>query len=139
MKTKIKVFLFVSLLYWGNTLFSEDYVVITHSSNAIDSLSVDQLRAIMLGDVNRWQGGGAVRLAVLKWGEFHGATIRAITGRRASQFSRAWKKLIFTGQGIAPREQGSVEEMLEYVAANEGSLGYVPVGQEGDAKVITID
>ncbi|MGB0372767.1 MAG: hypothetical protein ACPGN3_15640 [Opitutales bacterium] len=135
---KLKYIISIITLFLGANAFSAEYSIITHPSNATNSISAADAKSILVGALNRWETGSAVRLAVYKGGDFNESVIKAITGRSGSQFKRAWKKLIFTGKGIAPREQGDVESMVSFVMENENSFGYVPVGEEGGAKVLIV-
>lgn len=55
----------------------------------------------------------------------HDAVIQAHTQRSADQFDKYWKKLVFTGKGSAPATAKSDAEVLAYVAAHPGAVGYV--------------
>lgn len=131
--------LIILALGLSSILQAADYVFVTHPGNPLNSISADTAKSFLLGQTNRWESGGAVRLAVYKNGDFHESTIKTITGRSGSQFQRAWKKLIFTGKGIAPKELKDVPSMIEYVISTENSFGYVPAGKEGSAKVLVVN
>ncbi|MGB0372765.1 MAG: hypothetical protein ACPGN3_15630 [Opitutales bacterium] len=134
----IRKIIIAGFLTIASIVNAAEYSIITHPSNATNSISAADAKSILVGALNRWETGSAVRLAVYKGGDFNESVIKAITGRSGSQFKRAWKKLIFTGKGIAPREQGDVESMVSFVMENENSFGYVPVGEEGGAKVLIV-
>ncbi|MGB0370301.1 MAG: hypothetical protein ACPGN3_03060 [Opitutales bacterium] len=136
---KLVALLSILTLAFSANLVAADYLLITHPSNPVNSVSAKDVESILSGQNNRWESGSAVRLAVYKGGDFHEATIKALTGRSGSQFKRFWKKLIFTGKGIAPKEQKDVAEMVDFVTSTENSFGYVPAGQEGSAKVLIVN
>lgn len=48
-----------------------------------------------------------------------------VLGRNSSQVTAYWSKLVFTGQGIPPKEVGSDAEVLAIVSTNENAVGYV--------------
>lgn len=130
---------FLALMVFHGALYSdEEYVLITHPENSIDSLSSETLKDIITGSQNRWESGKAIRLTLYEDGEFHAHFIEAVTGNRVSRFTRAWKRNIFTGRAIAPREVESYDEMLAYILKTPGSFGYVPFGEQGDAKVLRV-
>ncbi|KKO44986.1 phosphate ABC transporter substrate-binding protein [Arsukibacterium ikkense] len=46
-------------------------------------------------------------------------------GRTSSQIKAHWSKLVFTGKGTPPKEFASDDEVVNYVANNEFSIGYI--------------
>ena len=130
---------FLALLFLQSISYSaEEFVVITHPDNSIDSISPKSLKDIITGTQNRWQSGKAVRLVFYEGGEFHTKFVESVTGSRVSRFTRAWKRSIFTGRAMAPREVETYEEMVAYILKHPGSFGYVPSGEVGEAKVLEV-
>ena len=51
------------------------------------------------------------------------------TGKSASQLKSYWARMIFTGQGMPPRQVKNARDMVQQVKQNPGAVGYV---QESD-------
>ena len=39
-----------------------------------------------------------------------------------------WQRMIFSGRGVPPVEKDTDEEVLSYVGANAGAIGYLSAG-----------
>lgn len=117
-----------------------DVVIIAHPKVSDNSLSESQLKAIFLGQEKSWPAGGRVELVMLrKYSEIHDEFFKKTIGRNISQFTNYWKKQVFTGKGKMPRQFDSESEVVEYVSATEGAIGYISSGTDkGAAKIITI-
>jgi len=64
--------------------------------------------------------------------EFHDAVL----GKSDAQMKAYWSKLLFTGKGTPPKET-SVAEMLELIADNPNTIGYIDAASvNGNVKVI---
>ncbi len=48
-----------------------------------------------------------------------------ILGKSESQYSAFWSKLVFTGRGTPPEMISSEDEMLELVANNPNTIGFI--------------
>lgn len=115
-----------------------DYVLICHPGSP-GVLSKDEMRAVLLGTKIKWANGQVIQLAVLAGGAPHDAVINEFTARGTEQFDKYWRKLVFTGKGIAPTVCDSDAEMLAFLAKTPGGLGYVGAATKiADVKVVEI-
>ncbi|MGC4072159.1 MAG: hypothetical protein QM760_06505 [Nibricoccus sp.] len=118
---------------------AQDAVFITNAASADASLSADDVKAILLGNKTKWDGGGVIKLVVLTEGALNDKVIRDHTQRSADQFDKYWKKLVFTGKGMPPATAKTDAEVIDYVSKNPGSFGYVAKESASDkVKVIAI-
>lgn len=117
------------------------FSVVVNRSNGVTSLSRAELSAIMMKRTRSWRGGGEV----LPVDQRAQSVVRenfskAIHGKSAAYVVRYWQRLIFSGRAIPPRELTSDEEVIAFVKANRGAIGYVDaaatVGDE--VKVIEV-
>jgi ABC-type phosphate transport system substrate-binding protein len=49
-------------------------------------------------------------------------------GRDVAAVRRYWAQVVFSGRGVAPPELSSEAEVVKYVAAHPGAIGYVSAG-----------
>ena len=50
-----------------------------------------------------------------------------------------WQQEVFSGRDVPPPEKASVREVVAYVQANPGAVGYVPSGTStSDCKVLEV-
>ena len=65
---------------------------------------------------------------------------RDVLDRDVASVRRYWAQLVFSGRGVPPPEVGSETEVVKYVAAHAGAIGYVSAGIElKDVKVLEIE
>jgi len=117
---------------------AEDTVFIANPSVS-DTLSADDAKNILLGNKTKWEVGGNIKLVVLADGPIHEKIIRDYTQRSVDQFDKYWKKLVFTGKGMAPATAKTEAEVVDYVLKNPGAFGYVAKENAGDkVKVLPV-
>ena len=122
--------LFLIAALCGFTAFAkaQDVALVVHPDFAETSVTADDVKQILLGSLAKWRGGQVVKLVVLTDGAVHTKVIRDFTQRTPEQFDKFWKRLVFTGAGTLPAQAKSDAEVIAYVAANPGAIGYVAVG-----------
>lgn len=97
--------------------FASDLIVpIVHSSNAIKTLSLTQLREIYEGRITSWS-------------ELGGATepIQVVTRRESSGTEKVWQEIVMKSSKIQPSAVllNSSSGIIAYVAENPVAIGYV--------------
>ena len=56
-----------------------------------------------------------------------------------AQLKSYWNQQIFSGKGVPPPEADSTADVIAYVLANPGAVGYLPVDVDpGRAKVVEV-
>ncbi len=105
---------------------SASYVIIVHPSNPIQSLSRKQIKGIFLKKWVVWDHGepispGDLIAESLVRKEF----TRDIYGKSVRSINSYWQKKIFSGRGAPPPYFSSEDELIEFVRANPGAVGYV--------------
>jgi periplasmic binding family protein len=115
------------LLMAGVSGAAEPFVVIVNAANPAAAMSGEELSNFFLKKTSRWpQGGEEVRPVDLP--EQSGA--RESFSRQVHQKSTAavkayWQKMIFSGREVPPPEKASSAEVVAYVRAHRGAIGYV--------------
>ncbi len=131
----MKLFMLISLLA-GTMLLQmakADLVIIVHPS---------MNEAISTDDISRVYTGRASTLEPVNLND--ASPLRSVfdekaLGRTSSQIKAHWSKLVFTGKGSPPKEFPSDDEVINYVANNEFSIGYVDSSKVNDSvKVLHI-
>jgi ABC-type phosphate transport system substrate-binding protein len=105
-----------------------DAVFIAHPDVSTSSFSKEEVKNILLGNKTKWDGGGIIKLAVLSEGPTCDSVILTYTSRSADQFDKYWKKMLFTGKGMAPDAFKTDAEMIAFVAKTPGAFGYIAEG-----------
>jgi ABC-type phosphate transport system substrate-binding protein len=139
-KARIRSFvLTVIMLGTASTLFAADYTVIANKDVSTSSLSKQELQAIFLGEKTRWDDGKHITIINLETGDVQKSFLQAIVEKTPSQYENYWKKLIFTGKATAPKSTTDQSNVIEFVAGQQGAIGYVAAGEAvGSVKTITV-
>lgn len=137
----MKRFIFLLALAFG--LFSaaraDNVSFIVNPQGCDASLSADDLKAVLLGNKIKWNGGGVIKLAVLTSGAAHDKVMQDYAQRSSAQFDNYWKKLVFTGKGVMPQQAADEAAIVDYVARTPGALGYVSASAVSDrVKVLPV-
>ena len=114
------------------------FKIVVHPSNPIDSIEREFLRDAFLKKRKDWRDGKTIRPIDLgsgapareKFGE-------QILRKTPAQLKTYWSQQIFSGKAVPPPEAASTADVVAYVLANPGAVGYVPLDAAvGKAKVL---
>lgn len=116
------------------------FVVIVNPENTVDSVDRDFLRDAYLKKVTEWGGGESIHPIDLP--DKYAARARfteQVVHKTPAQLKTYWNQQIFSGKAVPPPEAESAGEVVRYVLANKGAVGYVPADVDvGKAKVIRV-
>lgn len=103
-----------------------DVVVVVSSKSPITALRIEQAANIFLGKANNLPGWGEVIPIDLAEGsptreEFYART----TGKSPSLLKAYWSKIIFTGEGLPPKEAANSAMLKKMMAENPSLMGYL--------------
>ncbi|WP_420236581.1 hypothetical protein ACOBR2_13210 [Telmatobacter bradus] len=77
------------------------------------------------GTSSNLKEGAHVTPVLLKGGPAHEDFLRAFIGKSDTVFRACWRSLVFSGQASMPRNLDSDAAVVEYVAHNAGTIGYI--------------
>ncbi|MFZ5568838.1 MAG: substrate-binding domain-containing protein [Thermodesulfobacteriota bacterium] len=118
-----------------------EVLIIANSNLPGDSISREDIKDIFIGNKTTWQNE-QITFVIQDEGETHKEFLQNYVKRTPAQYSRFWKKQIFTGKGRKPRTFKNEEGLIEYVAGTDGAIGYIStdsVGKTGNVKVMKIN
>lgn len=116
----------------------ERFQVIVHPENRVDTLSREFLRNAFLKKSTEWGPGGTIRPVDLS-SKFsvREQFVHDVLKKTPSQLKTYWNQQIFSGKGVPPPEAKSAADVVSYVLANPGAVGYLPADADpGKAKVV---
>jgi len=128
---------------WSAAVASEApgaFKVIVNASNPATSVNRDFLAAVFLKKATRWEDGERARPVDLA----ADSTVRAafslrVLARPVAAVRNYWEQRIFSGTDVPPPELASDAEVVRYVEANPGAVGYISAGAaSGAAKVLAV-
>jgi ABC-type phosphate transport system substrate-binding protein len=118
---------------------AQQYRVIVNAANPTSTLSKDDLARVYLKKMSSWKHGQSVTVVDLG----PKSAIRAdfsmeVLGRDVPTMKNYWQQSLFSGRGVPPIEQPSEAQVVAFVAANPGAIGYVSSSAQLPESVKTI-
>ncbi|MDP9121521.1 MAG: hypothetical protein M3O15_09170 [Acidobacteriota bacterium] len=111
-----------------------DFVVVINAANSTTILPASEVSNMFLHKTMRWKFGEKILAVDLpEDSPLRESFSKTIHGKSTSAVKAYWQRLIFSGRDVPPPEKASTAEVLAYVRANSGAVGYVGAGtQLGD-------
>ena len=105
---------------------AQQYRVIVNSANPTSTLSKEDLARVYLKKMSTWKTGAPVQVVDLG----PKSAVRAefsttVLGRDVPTMKNYWQQSLFSGRGVPPIEQPTEAQVVAFVAANPGAIGYV--------------
>lgn len=123
---------FVILLLAAASIFAvhaqAQVIVIANPGVKTAAVSKSDLRDVFTGAATALPGGGSVAPVLLKSGAVHEAFLLAYIGKNDTSFRAGWRSLVFSGQASMPKSLDGDAAVVEFVAHNQGAIGYIGKG-----------
>ena len=115
------------------------FKVIVHPDNPAETVSRDFLRDAYLRKATDWNRATIRPIDLASKFPVRAQFTREVIRKSPSQLRTYWNQQVFSGKGVPPPEVDSPAEVIAYVLANPGAVGYLPMDVDpGGAKVIRI-
>lgn len=128
--------LWLIAMSWSCSAQSSSSTAVTvalHPPPHIQTLSINEARAIFSMRLRAWPDGSPITVFVLPDNNpEHNQFVRSLLTLLPHQLKRNWDRLVYTGIGQAPTEVANETEMLEQLKATPGSIGYIKTGNEDE-------
>jgi ABC-type phosphate transport system substrate-binding protein len=114
------------LIVLPGTAAAQDYKVVVNEANTVKELGQQQVTRCFMKQTTKWPNG----LPVTPVDQAASSAVREsfsenVLGRDVSAVKSYWQRQIFSGRGVPPPEKASDGEVLAFVRANPGAVGYV--------------
>ena len=117
---------------------ASDVVVVANTGISVSEVSAADLKDIFLG-AKTSVSGADVQPVLAESGAAHEAFLKSYVGKSEQALKVHFKSLVFTGKGSMPKSFASDAEIVKYVAATKGAIGYVASGAAaGGVKTIAV-
>jgi ABC-type phosphate transport system substrate-binding protein len=116
------------------------FKIVVHPKNPISTIDRDLLRNMFLKKRVVWGNGETIRPIDLS-SKFtvREQFTRKVLKKTPAQLKTYWNQQIFSGKGVPPPEASAPADVIKYVLAHPGAVGYVPVDVElDDVKVVEV-
>lgn len=119
----------------------DDYKVVVNPDNPIGAIDRRFLRDAFLRKASDWNGGAEIRpIDLATRFAARERFVHDVLNKTPAQLKSYWNQQIFSGKGVPPPEAESTTEVIDYVLANPGAVGYLPANVDaGRAKVIKVN
>ncbi|WP_411282075.1 phosphate ABC transporter substrate-binding protein [Gemmatimonas sp.] len=108
---------------------AQDFKVIVNSGNATSELSSDVALKLFLKQSAKFPNGTAAQpVDLAKSSAVRAAFSKAVLGRAVGAVESYWQQQIFSGKDVPPAVKSSDDEVIAFVKANPGAIGYVSGG-----------
>jgi len=105
---------------------SAAYHVVVNAANPATALTVKEASDLFLGKSARWPDGTAVKpVDQSTVSPVRMTFTREVHGKKIDAIVNYWQQMIFSGRGVPPPAKTSDQDVLAYVKANAGAIGYV--------------
>lgn len=100
--------------------------IIVNSKNDIESISAKDISKIFMKKTTKWENG----TIILPVDQIETSQVRKdfseqLLNKSISAVKAYWQEQIFSGRGVPPPEKASDREVIDYVKANAGAIGYI--------------
>lgn len=103
------------------------FAVVVHSANPASSITRKHLADLFLKKATRWPGGEVVHPVEPPEGSLARAYFLSdvMGGKSAFAMKMFWNRRVLSGREVPPVEKASDEEVVAFVRATPGAVGYV--------------
>jgi ABC-type phosphate transport system substrate-binding protein len=112
----------------GSAQTRDGFVLIAHPGVAVTQLSKDQVSQLFLKKTRRWPDDSSVFPVDNGDRDVFEAFCVTVHGRSHASITSYWQRQVFTGRAVPPLSASSDQEVLDYVSAKHGAIGYVSAG-----------
>jgi hypothetical protein len=118
----------------------DTFKVIVHRDTPVTEIKRDFLRRSYLRTTIEWEHGDPVRPVDLAAGSpLRDRFAVDVIKKTPAALRNYWIQRIFSGTAVPPPEVRSPAQMIAYVSANPGAVGYIPSSADpGPTKVISL-
>ena len=110
----------------GRAQETTGYRVVVHPTNGADAVTRRQLQELFLKKVTHWPDGtGVFPVEPPETSSPRAYFLSDVIGKSAFAVKTFWNKRVFAGRDTPPVEKRSDDEVVAYVRATPGAIGYV--------------
>jgi ABC-type phosphate transport system substrate-binding protein len=106
------------------------FLVVAHPAVQVTELSRAQLSRFFLKKTTQWSDASLVRPVEPLDPRLREAFAQQVHERSVSAIAAYWNALIFSGRELPPLEKATDADVIAYVRATPGAIGYVSVGAD---------
>ena len=115
--------------------------VISNPKGSPSELKRSELKAIFLGEKQRWRNGNKIVIALMKTNTPAGQNVcDKLYDMSGDEVKKFWLALVFQGKAEAPAFFNTISELQAFVLENPGAIGIIDQAPSSSgAQVVLID
>lgn len=117
------------LLALDGAVAADPFVVIVNEAEPASALSAQEVSNLFLKKSVRLPSGvDAAPIDLAESSPERASFSKRVHGKGTAAIKSYWQRLIFSGRAVPPPEAGSPADVVAFVRARRGAIGYVPAG-----------
>lgn len=118
--------LLLGLFLMGAQSASAQVALVVNKANPVRDISLQKVQDIYLGNTVSWSDNLRIFPVSLKSKEnVTQAFFKKALQKKPNDMKRIWIRLMLSGEVSPPKVMGLASDVLDYVASNEGAIGFV--------------
>jgi ABC-type phosphate transport system substrate-binding protein len=127
--SKLFVSASLALVAMASPALAQDFKVIVNSANSTSELPSDVAAKLFLKQTAKFPNGTPAQpVDLAKGSAVRAAFTKSVLGRAVAAVESYWQQQIFSGKDVPPAAKPSDDEVIAFVKANPGAIGYVSAG-----------
>ena len=108
---------------------AQEFKVIVNAANGVSDLPAAVVSKIFLKETAAFPGGAAASLVdQSKSSALRAAFSKKVVGRPVTAVETYWQQQIFSGKEVPPPSKATDDDVIAFVKATPGGIGYVSAG-----------
>lgn len=118
---------------------AQEFQVVAHPSVAVSAVTASELSDVFFKKASKLGGAAVVPVDQGKASPVRAAFAKRVHGRAVSAVDAFWQQQIFSGGDSPPASKAGDDEVVAFVKATPGAIGYVSAAAgTGGLKVLTL-
>jgi len=123
---RVGLFLLLGLFLMGAQTAFAQVAMVVNKANPVRDISLQKVQDIYLGNTVSWSDNLRIYPVSLKSKEDVTQTFfKKALQKKPNDMKRIWIRLMLSGEVSPPKVMGLASDVLDYVASNEGAIGFV--------------
>jgi hypothetical protein len=130
MRLRLHALAALAALLLTRSAVAEDFKVIVHPQNPAAEIGREELSRLFLKRALRWPDGEAAEPVEPPDDAVRTRFAEQVHGKRLASVRAFWNQQIFSGRDVPPLERSTDAEVVAWVKAHRGAVGYVTAGAD---------
>ena len=116
----------------SRTVAAQEFKLVAHASLAVDAIDAPTAQKVFLKQVAKVGGAAVTPVDQAPAAAVREAFSKTVVGRPVGAVQQYWQQKIFSGGDVPPATKASDKDVVEFVKATPGAIGYVSASAATD-------